>query len=197
MVLKATVIFTFKEALLCIPPFFYSVPPCSVWKHQRRVETKFSLSLVVGSLAISLSAYSCTHMHHRSSHRSWMRTAFLASWQCARVHTWITSRWFYLFCFFHLFPRNLADLSRRWYDASRCILESVRLFLPPSSCFSRNYSRRIVRHLSFVFDDYRLVFPLSFNYSLETERTNYNASQLNAPSSKKGALACLFISRII
>lgn len=67
MVLKATVIFTFKEALLCIPPFFYSVPPCSVWKHQRRVETKFSLSLVVGSLAISLSAYSCTHMHHRSS----------------------------------------------------------------------------------------------------------------------------------
>lgn len=198
MVLKATVIFTFKEALLCIPPFFYSVPPCSVWKHQRRVETKFSLSLWWWALSqfrwVHTRVLICTTDR---AHQSWMRTAFLASWQCARVHTWITSRWFYLFCFFHLFPRNLADLSRRWYDASRCILESVRLFLPPSSCFSRNYSRLIVRHLSFVFDDYRLVFPLSFNYSLETERTNYNASQLNAPSSKKGALACLFISRII
>lgn len=106
-----------------------------------------SLSLVVGSLAISLSAYSCTHMH-----RSWMRTAFLASWQCARVHTWITSRWFYLFCFFHLFPRNLAGLSRRWYDARQVVAPSNRfasLFLRVElwlSRFSRNYFRRIVRY---------------------------------------------------
>lgn len=154
----------------------------------------------MGSLAISLSAYSCTHMHHRSSppvvdaHR-------IPSVLAMRPSAYLDYKPLILP---FLFLPPFSSQSRRFIstliqcvDASRCILESVRLFLPPSSCFSRNYSRRIVRHLSFVFDDYRLVFPLSFNYSLETERTNYNASQLNAPSSKKGALACLFISRII
>lgn len=107
------------------------------------------------------------------------------------MHTWITSRSFYLFCFFHLFPRNLAGLSRRWYDArpSRCTLESVSSSESNSSFSLSKLFETDCSTLPFVIIIlyiYRLVFPLSFNYR-NRERIN-NALQLNSPSSKRSRL---------
>lgn len=101
----------------CIPPFFYSSR--SVWKHQRWSEILFfSLSLVVGSRAISLSAYSCTHMH-----RSWMRTAFLASWQCARASAYLDYKPFILP---FLFLPPFSSQSRRFISTLiRCAAKSL------------------------------------------------------------------------
>lgn len=171
----------------CIPPFFYSSR--SVWKHQRWSEILFfSLSLVVGSRAISLSAYSCTHMH-----RSWMRTAFLASWQCARASAYLDYKPFILP---FLFLPPFSSQSRRFISTLiRCATKSLHprigFFLRVQLVF---FTLEIIRDGLFdvtfrhyyILYIYRLVFPLSFNYR-NRERIN-NALQLNSPSSKRSRL---------
>lgn len=119
-------------------------------KHQRR--NFLSLSLWRWALSQFRWVHTRVLICTDRAHRSWMRTAFLAmSWQRARVHTWITSRWFYLFCFFHSpFPSQSRRLSRRWYDARQVVAPSNR-FASFFLCFvnfcfffslPRNYSMR-------------------------------------------------------
>lgn len=56
-----------------------------------------------------------------------MHAAFLASWQCAQVHTWITAVDFTFFFFRPILPpfSQSRRLSRRWYDAREVVAPSL------------------------------------------------------------------------
>lgn len=170
--------------------FFYSVA-----RHASRASTsKFSLSLWRWALSQFRWVHTRVLICADRAHRSWMRTAFLAmSWQRARVHTWITSRWFYLFCFFHSpFPSQSRRLSRRWYDARQVVAPSNRF----ASFFLRQLlflffapSKKIIRCLS----KYSMVDIGWYLHCRSIIETNYR--QLNLLPFRLGV--CLFISRII
>lgn len=154
------------------PAFFYSVAP-----HASKASTsKFSLSLslAVGSLAISLSAYSCTHMHRSSppvvdAHR--VPSNVLATCPSAYLDykPLILPFLFLPLAFSLAISPFISTLIR--CAPSRCTLESVRFFLPlfrqllflffaPSKLFDALLPLE-------AFDDYRLISPLSFNYRNE------------------------------
>lgn len=113
------------------PAFFYSVAP-----HASKASTsKFSLSLslAVGSLAISLSAYSCTHMHRSSppvvdAHR--VPSNVLATCPSAYLDykPLILPFLFLPLAFSLAISPFISTLIR--CAPSRCTLESVRFFLP-------------------------------------------------------------------
>lgn len=123
---------SFKEAVLCIPPSFIQSLRM-LRKHQRRNFLSLSLSLAVGSLAISLSAYSCIHMHRSSppvvdAHR--VPSNVLATCPSAYLDykPLILPFLFLPLAFSLAISPFISTLIR--CAPSRCTLESVRFFLP-------------------------------------------------------------------
>lgn len=165
MVLKAVVIFTFKEALLCIPPFFYSVAPLTLKASTSAWNEIFSLSLSLSGGGLSRNFVECILVY---SYAPIVDAHRIPSVLAMRPSAYLDHKPLILpFLFLPPFPSQ----SRRFISTlircapSRCTLESVRFSLPPSRTVTLSTLSKLFSTdcpiLPFVFDDYRLVFPLS------------------------------------